>query len=64
MPWYWTDDLARTLIDAGKVDQARVAAWIASPVAIRRQGTTPAEVAVALLDEEGEAPSPPVALAA
>ena len=36
MPWYWTDDLARTLIDAGKVDSTRVAAWITAPVPIDR----------------------------
>ena len=54
MPWYWTDDLARTLIEAGKVDATRVAAWIASPVAIRRDDAPPAEVAGALLEEDGE----------
>lgn len=64
MPWYWTDDLARTLIEAGKVDAARVAAWIVSPVAIRRDDTSPTEVAGALLEEEGEASQPQAARAA
>lgn len=64
MPWYWTDDLARTLIDAGKVDRARLVAWIVSPVAVRREGGSPVEVAGALLEEEGEGSSVGVALAA
>lgn len=62
MPWYWTDDLARSLIDAGKVDQSRVSQWLVSPVAIRRAEADTAEIAVGLLEEESEPPS--LALAA
>lgn len=58
MPWYWTDELARSLIEAGKVDQARVSGWIAAPVAVRRDSPDFEGVATALLEEDGEPPSP------
>ncbi|MFP3915404.1 MAG: hypothetical protein ACLFWM_11055 [Actinomycetota bacterium] len=62
MPWYWTDDLARTLIDSGTVDSSRVAGWLSTPVAIRRGEEDPDAVGLSLLeDEEGEPPSLPVA---
>ena len=64
MPWYWTDDLARTLIDAGEVDRTRVAAWLASPVAIRREEGSPADIAGSLLEDEGEPSSAQAAVAA
>lgn len=54
MPWYWTDELARTLIDSGKADRRRLAGWLAAPVAIRRDQADPAEVAATLLDEEAD----------
>lgn len=58
MPWYWTDDLARTLIDAGAVDSSRVVRWLSAPVAIRSTDTDADSVARSLLeDEEGEPPS-------
>lgn len=56
MPWYWTDDLARNLIDTGKADQAKVGEWLTSPVAIRRDTGEATDIAAALLDEEGEPP--------
>jgi hypothetical protein len=64
MPWYWTDDLARTLIDTGKVDAARVAAWIVAPVAIRREAESVADVAGALLEEDADGSQPWAARAA
>lgn len=54
MPWYWTDDLARTLIDRGRVDRSRVESWLAAPVAIRRTERSADAVADALLDDEEE----------
>lgn len=54
MPWYWTDDLARTLIDTGKVDATRVSSWLSAPVAIRSGAEDAESVAESLLGIEGE----------
>lgn len=54
MPWYWTDDLAHTLIDSGRVDRSRVESWLAAPVAIRSAEVSAAVVADALLGDEEE----------
>lgn len=59
MPWFWTDDLARTLIDAGKVDQSKVSGWLAAPVAIRSGEESAEAVAQTLLGGEGEDPDLP-----
>ena len=66
MPWYWTDDLARLLIDAGKVDERAVADWLSAPVAIRSEEEEDSlRVAASLLPDEGEEAEPPsLALAA
>jgi hypothetical protein len=64
MPWYWTDDLARTLIDSGKADRVTVAGWIVSPVAVRSDEDSAETVAASLLNDEPDDPSRPVALAA
>lgn len=64
MPWYWTDDLARTLIDNGQAEPGRVSRWISSPVAIRRDDEDAVTVAGALLDDEEGDPSSTWALAA
>lgn len=62
MPWHWTDDLARTLIDAGKADASQMVRWLSAPVAIRSPETDTESVARSLLDEEeGELPSLPLA---
>lgn len=63
MPWYWTDDLARTLIDAGTADPSQMGRWLSAPVAIRSADTDTETVARSLLDEEeeGDLPSLPVA---
>jgi len=36
VPWYWTDDLARILLDAGRISPEEAARLISRPVAIRR----------------------------
>jgi len=51
--WYWTDDLARLLIDSGQGFPKVMQRWIASPVAVRGEGEAIA-IAEALLDEESE----------
>ncbi len=58
MPWYWTDDLARILIDTGKVSEQRVSSWLTAPMAIRSDDSDSETVADSLLDgEEGEPPT-------
>ena len=65
MPWYWTDDLARLLIDAGKVAERAVANWLSAPVAIRSEQEDSLAVAASLLPDDGEDGEPPsLALAA
>ena len=64
MPWYWTDDLARSLIAAGKVEQSAVTSWLVTPVAIRSGEDSPDSVVAALMEDEYEPPSPALSLAA
>lgn len=47
MTWFWSDDLARVLIEAGSVTPEQAASWISTPVAFRADGE-PEEVAAAL----------------
>lgn len=48
MAWYWTDDMARLLLERGLVPVDRVGEWISRPVAFA--GPTDADpVQVALL---------------
>lgn len=62
MPWYWTDDLARTLLEAGNVEPSRVVRWLSTPVAVRRAEADAQSVADSLLDEEeGDPPALPLA---
>lgn len=59
MPWIWTDDLARILLAAGQVDEARARAWLAAPVAIRsREDAEGATVARILLGADDDDPEP------
>lgn len=64
LPWYWTDDLAHTLIDSGRVDRSRVRGWLAAPVAIRSAEGSAQVVADALLGDEEEEDGPQPRLAA
>jgi hypothetical protein len=50
MPWYWTDDLARLLVDKGRLPNQ---AWLQQPQAIRGEGE-PLEMAEKLLAEEAD----------
>jgi hypothetical protein len=52
VPWYWTDDIARALIDAGRIGEEAVRAMMVGPTAIKRDETTLEAVALALLDED------------
>lgn len=56
MTWYWTDDLARVLIDSGAVERSRVVGWLSCPVAVRGDSASSDEVARVLLGEEEDDP--------
>ena len=52
MPWYWTDDIARALMEAGRITSDVAAAMLSVPTAIRRTETSIEELAEVLLDDE------------
>ncbi|MGH8915660.1 MAG: hypothetical protein ACRDZM_14225 [Acidimicrobiia bacterium] len=52
MPWYWTDDIARTLIEAGRIDAETVGSMLSVPSAIRREEPSIEAAAQALLDDD------------
>ncbi len=51
--WYWTDDLARLLIDNGRT-AAVIDRWVTEPVAVRGQGEAIAVAEALLADESDE----------
>ena len=55
VPWYWTDDIARALIDSGRMDADASSPMPSMPVAIRREEPT-IEAVVQALADEGEIP--------
>jgi hypothetical protein len=52
VPWYWTDDIARRLIEAGRIKAEAVGLMLSVPTAIRRDETTIEAAAQALLDDD------------
>ncbi|MGF1667485.1 MAG: hypothetical protein ACFCVC_14590 [Acidimicrobiia bacterium] len=55
MAWFWTDDLARTLIEEGVVGREAVQDWISRPVGIAAaDGADPAQVGRGLLGDRPE----------
>jgi hypothetical protein len=36
VPWYWTDDIARALIDNGRLTVESAVTMLATPVAVKR----------------------------
>ncbi len=55
MPWYWTDDIARALVEAGRISADVAAPMLSVPTAIRREESTIESAAEALVDD-GEIP--------
>ena len=51
MPWYWSDDVARFLLAAGKIDPKSADQLLKTPVAIRRSETDLETAALALQDD-------------
>lgn len=55
MAWFWTDDLARILIDEGAVGREAVQDWISRPVGIAvAEDADPAQIGRFLLGERRE----------
>lgn len=54
MPWYWTDDLARTLLETGRAEQSQVSGWLASPVAIRSDESAESVAEDLLASDDGD----------
>ena len=52
--WYWTDDLARLLEGAGRVDGHIFRRWINEPTAVRGEGEAIAVAEALLADESDE----------
>ena len=52
MPWYWTDDLARALIEAGRLTVDAAGSLMSVPTAIRREESSIEAAALALLDDD------------
>lgn len=57
MAWFWTDDLARLVIERDSVAAALVAHWITTPIAHRGDGEA-LDIARALLVSERDDTGP------
>lgn len=58
MPWYWSDELAETLLAKNRIDESSAARLIAAPVAIRSEESS-VEAAAEALEEDDEIPLSP-----
>lgn len=56
MPWYWSDEIARVLVDLDKIDGAVATSLTSMPVAFRRECDT-IEMAAEMLLDDDEIPS-------
>ncbi len=52
MPWYWTDDLARALLEDGRISETVASQLTSVPVAFRSEETTVEAAASALLEDD------------
>lgn len=52
VPWYWTDDIANALIEAGRITTDAAGAMLSVPTAIRRDESNIEAAAQGLLDDE------------
>lgn len=51
MPWYWSDDVARFLLAADKIDPGSADLLVRTPVAIRRPEADLETAALAMQDD-------------
>jgi hypothetical protein len=52
VPWYWTDDIARALMDSGRLSVESAGTMLASPVAVKRVEPDLDAVIQAMLDDD------------
>lgn len=52
LPWYWTDDLARALLEEGRISESVASELISLPVAYRSEESTVEAAASALLEDD------------
>ena len=52
MPWYWTDDIARALIEAGRLTVDAAGSLMSVPTAIRREEPTIEAAAQAMVEDD------------
>lgn len=52
MPWYWSDEIARALLDLGKIDRTRATDLSSRPVAFRSDSENLEKAALEILDDE------------
>jgi hypothetical protein len=52
VPWYWTDDIARALIEAGRLNVESAAALLSTPVALKRSEPDIDAAIQAMLDDD------------
>lgn len=52
LPWYWTDDLARALLEDGRISETVASQLTSVPVALRSEETTVEAAASALLEDD------------
>lgn len=52
MPWFWSDEIAKVLSAAGRIDQRLASALEARPVAFRSDSETIEEIADRLLQDD------------
>jgi hypothetical protein len=52
VPWYWTDDIARALIESGRMTVDAAGPMLVLPTAIRRDEPSVEAAAQALLNDD------------
>jgi len=52
MPWYWTDDIARFLLEEQRISQSTATTLQAQPIALRRSEESLEEAAMAAMDDD------------
>jgi hypothetical protein len=52
VPWYWTDDIARALIETGRLNAESARTMLAAPVALKRAEPDLDAAVQAMLDDD------------
>lgn len=52
MPWYWSDEIARFLVESDRLTERDAQPLVDRPVALRRSETTLADAARGLQDDD------------